>query len=165
MANHRRTEEGVFAPSVYSTGVAGYGFDITTDAHAEQQEPTVAGWLDWLWGGYEKEDRNATSSPSQYYVDADGNIVPVGTPGGRWVGCKEYAEMHGLVSCTDALVVQRNIERADSEGLLDRIIGSVAPEPDVKPSKPIPWGTVAIIAGLGLAFVVGVQYLPKPEGE
>lgn len=163
MANHRRTEEGVFAPSVYSTGVAGYGFDITTDAHAEQQEPTVAGWLDWLWGGYEKEDRKATTSPYNYFVDEKGNIVPVGTPGGRWVGCAEYAKMHNLQSCTDELVVQRNVERANTEGILESGVDVLAPEPDTKPDKPIPWGTVAIIAGLGLAFVVGVQYLPKGD--
>jgi hypothetical protein len=162
MANHRRTEE-TFAPSVYSTGVAGYGFDITTDVHAEQQDPTIAGWLDWVWGGYEKEDRAATTSPSQYYVDASGNIVPANTPGGRWVGCDEYAKMHGEVSCTDALVTQRNLERAQSDAFFDRLVGDIAPEPDTGPKK-VPWGTVALIVAASALFIIGVQRLPKAEG-
>lgn len=164
MANHRRTEE-TFSPSVYSTGVAGYGFDITTDAHAEQQEPTVAGWLDWLWGGFEKEDRAATTSPYQYYVDAKGSIVAAGTPGGRWVGCAEYAKIHNLRSCTDELVVERNVDRAKDEGLLPQAVDVVAPEPDTQPDKPIPWGTIALVVGVAALFVVGVQYLPKPPPE
>lgn len=161
MANHRRTEEGVFRPSVYSTGAQGYG--IATDVYSEQQEPTVSGWLDWLWGGFEKEDRKATTSPYQYFVDEKGNIVPVGTPGGRWVGCAEYAKMHNLRSCTDELVVERNVERANAEGILESGADVLAPEPDTKPSKPIPWGTVAIVTGLAIAFVVGVQFLPKGD--
>jgi hypothetical protein len=160
MANHRRTEE-TFVPSVYSTGVTGYG--VATDVRAEQQEPTVSGWLDWLWGGFEKEDRKVTTSPYQYYVDAKGNIVAAGTPGGRWVGCEEYAKIHNLRSCTDDLVVARNIERANAEDVLADVVDVVAPEADTTPDKPVPWGKVALVVGVAAIFVVGVQYLPKAK--
>ena len=160
MANHRRTEEAFFSPSVYSEGVSAYGF--TTDVRAEQSTPTVTGWLDYLWGGYEAEDRSATTSPYQFYVNAKGDIVPSGSPGGRWVPCEEYAALHGEKSCTDALVNQRNAERAASDATLDQIIGSLAPEPDTGP-KDVPWGKIAAVVGVAALVVIGVQYLPRGD--
>jgi hypothetical protein len=161
MASHRRTEES-FDPSVYSTGVSAYG--ITTDVNAERKSPTVSGYLDYLWGGYEAEDRAATTSPYNFFVDAKGNVVASNTPGGRWVTCAEYAAMTGGKSCEDALVNARNVERGVSDSALDQIIAAISPEPDTTGPRPVPWGKIAAVVGASLLVVVGIQYLPKNEG-
>ena len=37
-------------------------YGITTDPYRESQDPTVAGWVDWLFGGFEDEDAKASTA-------------------------------------------------------------------------------------------------------
>lgn len=137
-----------------------YGF--ATDVAAEAKSPTVKGWLDYLWGGYEEEDLKVTGSGSQVYVNNNWQIVPANTPGGRWVDHDVWARHEGERTIAEALVERRNKERAADTSFLADIVSTVAPEPkpDVGP-KNIPWKKLAVVTvGLGVAYIAATRFLP-----
>jgi hypothetical protein len=39
-------------------------YGIATDVYRQSQDPTVAGWVDWLFGGFEDEDVKASTGTS-----------------------------------------------------------------------------------------------------
>ena len=136
-------------------------YGIATNVAAEAQSPTAAGWLDYLWGGFEEEDLAATTSGSKVYINDKWKIVSANTPGGRWVDHDEWARHEGMPTIAEKLVEQRNRERLADDSLLANLVGKVAPEPetDVGP-KNIPWKKLAVVAGvLGVVGVVYVKVL------
>lgn len=123
MSSHRRfvtsDASGAYPP------VGEYGFfDITTDAAAEQDDPSISGWLDYVWGGYEKEDLAATAETA------------CGTVNGEPIeGCAEY------------LIEQRNQDRMNDDTLPDWDFMK-PDDPDLLPGKDIPWDKIALAAGI-----------------
>lgn len=39
-------------------------YGIATDVYRQSQDPTAAGWVDWLFGGFEDEDTKASTAKS-----------------------------------------------------------------------------------------------------
>lgn len=143
MSSHRRfiTSE---ASATYPA-VAEYGFfDITTNVGDEIDDPSILGWLDYVVGGYEKEDLAATP-------DTVCGVPPT-------EGCAEY------------LIEQRNQDRVNDD-ILPGIDDWFKPDdPDLLPQKDIPWGRIALAAGAIVGgFVVYDKFIrprfaKKPEG-
>jgi len=139
-------------------------YGLTTDVAEEAKSPTVAGYFDYLWGGFEEGDYKATGSGSQVYIDSNWKIVASDTPGGRWVDYDEWARHEGEPTLAEKLVEQRNRERLADDSVLAKLVGMVAPEPktDVGP-KNIPWRRLAVVAGvLGITAALYVYYLVPP---
>lgn len=140
MSSHRRfvtsDASGAYPP------VGEYGlFEITTDAAAEQDDPSISGWLDYVWGGYEKEDLAATSESA------------CGTINGEPIeGCAEY------------LIEQRNQDRMNDDTLPDWDV--LKPDPG---KKDIPWDKIALAAGILVGgfivydTVIRPRFAKKPE--
>lgn len=137
-------------------------YGIATNVAAQSKDPTVSGWLDYLWGGYEEEDLTASGSGSQVYIDANWKIVPASTAGGRWVDHDVWAKHEGLPTIAEKIIEQRNRERAADDSFLASLLKGIVPEPatDVGP-KNIPWKKLAVVAvGLGVTYVAVTRFLP-----
>lgn len=137
-------------------------YGIATDVAAEVKNPTIKGWADYLWGGYEEEDLKVTGSGSQVYINDKWKIVSADTPGGRWVDHDVWAKHEGLPTLAEKLVEQRNKDRAADDSLLGQLVGGVAPEPDTDMGpKNIPWKRLAVVAvGLGVAYLAVTRLTP-----
>lgn len=150
MGAHRRfiTSEASEASDTYSPlGEYGGFFDITTNRAEEIDDPSILGWLDYVFGGYEKEDLAAT--PDTIGGTINGEPIP---------GMAEYD------------IQQRNADRA-KEDIIPFIDDWFKPDdPDLLPHKDIPWGRIAIGAGVvvGGFFVwdkfIRPRFAKKPEG-
>jgi len=140
MSSHRR-----FIAADAADGyppVRAYG--IATDLNAEQDDPTIWGWLDYVWGGYEREDVAATDP-------AIGGTIH----GEPIEGMAEYA------------VQQRNQDRANEDLLpwgLDDTFGLKPTDPSLlPPPPPFPWGKVALGAGILVGGFIAWDKLIRPK--
>jgi hypothetical protein len=137
-------------------------YGIATDVAGEAKNPTLKGWADYLWGGYEEEDLAVTGSGQQVYINEKWKIVPADTPGGRWVDLDVWARHEGMPTVAEKLVEQRNRERLADDSLLAQLVGTVSPEPDTDVGpKNIPWKKLAVVtAGLGVAYLAFTRLVP-----
>lgn len=137
-------------------------YGIATDVAAEAKNPTLKGWADYLWGGFEEEDLKVTGSGQQVYINEKWKIVSADTPGGRWVDHDVWAKHEGMPTVAEKLVEQRNKERLADDSLLAQLVGGVAPEPDTDVGpKNIPWKKLAVVTvGMGVAYLAFTRLVP-----
>ena len=146
MSSHRRFVTSEASADYPALGEYGF-FDITTNVADEIKSPTIAGYLDYVWGGFEKEDLRAT--PDTVGGTIDGEPVE---------GSAQY------------LIEQRNQDRLNDD-ILPGIDDWFKPDdPDLLPKKDIPWGRIALVAGVVvggfIAYdkVIRPRLAKKPEG-
>jgi hypothetical protein len=137
-------------------------YGIATDVAAEAKNPTLKGWADYLWGGFEEEDLAVSGSGSKVYINDKWEIVSADTPGGRWVDHDVWARHEGMPTIAEKLIEQRNKERAADDSFLGKLVGSVAPEPDTDVGpKNVPWKKLAVVTvGLGVVYLAVTRFLP-----
>jgi hypothetical protein len=137
-------------------------YGIATDVATEAKNPTLKGWADYLWGGFEEEDLNVSGSGSKVYINDKWEIVSADTPGGRWVDHDVWARHEGMPTIAEKMIEQRNKERAADDSFLGKLVGSVAPEPDTDVGpKNVPWKKLAVVTvGLGVVYLAVIRFLP-----
>ena len=139
MSSHRRfvTSEA----SADYPALAEYGFfNITTNVADEIKSPTIAGYLDYVWGGFEKEDLRA--NPDAVGGTIDGKPVE---------GSAQY------------LIEQRNQDRLNDD-ILPGIDDWFKPDdPDLLPKKDIPWGRIALVAGVVVGGFIAYDKVIRPR--